>query len=106
MGTRLMLERTVGEAPEDKPFALHSCHNPPCFNYRHLRWGSFAENQRDRVENGTDMRGEKCPRAKLKTEEVLRIREDPRQAISIANDYGVSDRTIYSIKNRNTWAWL
>lgn len=44
---RLVLMASAGEPPPDKPMALHSCHNPPCCNAKHLRWGSAKDNTRD-----------------------------------------------------------
>jgi len=44
------LLRKTGFRPKDKPNALHKpiiCHNPSCFNYRHLYWGDQKENMRD-----------------------------------------------------------
>ena len=45
-------EMSHGPAPNGKPFALHSCDNPPCVNPRHLAWGDNSENQRQSVERG------------------------------------------------------
>ncbi len=39
-----------GEPPEDKPFILHHCDNPPCTELEHLYAGDAADNQRDCVE--------------------------------------------------------
>ena len=63
-----------GDAPDDKPHALHSCHNTSCFNYRHLRWGSREENMRDKIKDGTHLVGESLPASKLTTEAVQYIR--------------------------------
>jgi len=49
---RLALYEKSGPAPTDKPFALHSCDNPPCCNPAHLRWGSQADNNADKLSRG------------------------------------------------------
>jgi hypothetical protein len=103
---RLALIKTAGEPPEDKPYALHSCHNRICFNPRHLRWGDNTENQADRIKDGTSDRGENCYRSKLTEEQVLSIRKDNRTNIEIANDYGVGRQTIYKIKIGKSWVCL
>ena len=46
---RAALELAEGHAPADKTLALHSCHNPPCCNPSHLRWGSNQDNRNDRA---------------------------------------------------------
>lgn len=107
--SRLALERGVGPAPEGKPYALHKpevCHNPACFNYRHLYWGSDMDNAADRTADGTENRGEKQGRSKLTGEQVRAIREDGRPQQLIAEDYGVNNAHISMIKSRKRWSWL
>lgn len=41
-----------GPPPEDKPWALHTCDNPPCVLSAHLYWGSAKDNSRDMVGRG------------------------------------------------------
>jgi hypothetical protein len=50
---RWALLLTVGPPPDDEhKNALHSCHNPPCVNPYHLRWGTTQENIDDRQQHG------------------------------------------------------
>ncbi len=103
---RLALMLVVGEGPEDKPLALHKpaiCHNPNCFNPRHLYWGSYKDNNADTILDGTSTRGERSGASKLTEAQVLEIRTDTRVHRVIAEQYGVSDRTVSFIKNRKIW---
>ena len=103
------LERRVGKAPNGKPFALHKpliCHNPSCFNYRHLYWGTQLDNMSDAMIDGTTVRGEKSTFSKLKESDVLSIRKDNRTARVIAEEYPVSWRTIYHVKSGKSWSHL
>ena len=57
-GGRMVLTHRVsfilggGEFTPDRPFCLHSCHDPGCNNTRHLRAGSQKENMADCVAAG------------------------------------------------------
>ena len=42
-----------GRPPTKRHQAAHSCNNPPCCNWRHLRWATPKENQHDRIAAGT-----------------------------------------------------
>lgn len=95
--------------PEGRQEAAHApgvCHNRLCCNPRHLRWATPAENNADKVIDGTHHRGERHGNAKLTEVEVLAIRADDRTQRAIAADYGVSEGTVNHIKRRATWGWL
>lgn len=103
---RMALERHVGAAPEDKPYALHSCRNRNCLNYRHLRWGTPQENQDDMIKDGTSLRGKLNPNNKLTPEQALAIRQDVRSTRAIAKSYSIAQATVCDIKSKRSWAWL
>lgn len=103
---RLALILTVGNPPEDKPLALHTCCNPSCVNPAHLRWGNAQENADDRINDGNSFKGEVHWNSRLAREDVIRIYEAKGSQQEIANRFGVSRPTVSDIKNRYTWAWL
>ena len=53
---------------------LHSCDNPSCVNWEHLREGSQLDNRQDCVSKGRTARGERHPRCKLTDEQVVEMR--------------------------------
>lgn len=91
---------------------FHACHSPgichkrSCINPRHLRWATKADNEADKVIDGTSNRGERQGRSKLTELDVLAIREDGRKLSEIASDYGISIMTVSEIRRRITWTWL
>lgn len=76
----------------------HSCDNPPCINPEHLFLGTHAENMWDMH------RKQRNGNSKLDFEKACEIRatqgKTPEQ---IAEDYGVSRRTISAILQGKTW---
>lgn len=86
----------------------HKCLNKHCVNPDHLETGTLAENQADRVRDGTDARGEKHPASVLTQDQVIQIRVlaeigADRRHKTLADMFGVDRRTITQIINRTRW---
>ena len=81
-----------GEIPEGRQIC-HLCHNRKCIEITHLYLGDQASNMRDRNLAGRQ-------RKKLTEEQVREIRSDPRATAEIAVQYGISTRSVNSIKSR------
>jgi hypothetical protein len=62
------------------------------------------ENQRQRVLDGTDNRGEQHGNSKLTEEQVRAIRIDTRTQRVIAEEYGVGQSLISDVKTRKKWS--
>jgi hypothetical protein len=71
-----------------------------------LAWGSWYENFEDRKRHGTEVKGVDVNTAKLKEQDVLKIRASNESNRSLAKRYGVSPTHIGYIKKRKSWAWL
>ncbi len=70
-----------------------------------LRWGTYAENMRDRIRHGTIRNGERCHFTKLSDDQVIEIRNrlDNREKPKvIAEQFSVSRGAISSIKTGRT----
>ena len=89
----------------DRPehHAAHSCRNRSCMNHRHLRWATPSENQRDRLRDGTDSRGEKSPHAKLTSDAVRLIRASDDSRSALAARFGVSESVIQRVRSGKKW---
>lgn len=108
---RLALQIITG-IPGEGLEAIHgSCHNPACMNVLggHVRWGTHAENMRDRQRDGTGNRGSDHGMAKLTELGVRKIHELRDQGLSqqrIADYVGVSRGQVQRILARKQWGWL
>lgn len=75
----------------------HTCDNPKCCNWRHLRHGTQLENVED-----MDLKGRRRPPGsyarKLTPEQVAAIIADPRPHRVIAREYGISDTHVGALK--------
>lgn len=94
-GKEYSAHRTVYELHREKiPDGLeldHLCRNPPCVNPDHLEPVTHAVNIR------------RSPLAKLTQEQVDEIRESDEHARKLAERFGVTTSTIYSILARTSW---
>lgn len=91
-----------------RQFALHACDNPPCCNPAHLRWGSPADNVRDRDERRRHKpcAGQKHGMSKLTEAQAIEIMASRERTIVLAARYNVNRDTITNIKSGRTWGHL
>lgn len=106
---RLSCEMTYGPAPFPKAEAAHSCRNRHCFNPRHLRWATPAENNADKLRDGTHNRGSRQGQSRLTEDDVRLIRyqvaKGTKQSVFVKH-FGVDPTTISRVVLRKNWAWL
>lgn len=84
--------------PSPNHEATHACNVRACMNYRHLRWGTRADNERDKIGAGTSNRGARNGMAKLTSEQVAAIRAMPGSQRVIAAAFGISQQHVSSIR--------
>lgn len=88
---------------------LHKCDNPGCCNPDHLFTGTQADNMRDKVEKGRQLKGESHRLSKLTEKQVIEIRQAPRfigSGIALAEKYGMSKQQISAIRTGRFWSYL
>lgn len=85
----------------------HTCPNKHCVNPAHLYWGTPQDNSNDSIKFGTQVFGERCPRAKLTEIQVKEIRAKyPNGNITqrqLSIEYGVNTSAINNILNGRRW---
>lgn len=97
-----------GEIPKGL-WILHHCDNPSCSNPDHLYIGNAKDNRKDCIyRNRANVpKGEKHPGAKLKTEDIIKIRkllsEGNLLHREIAEKFNISKSIISSIKRNIAW---
>lgn len=87
----------------------HSCDNKLCVNPGHLWLGTQKENIQDMCRKGRSLVGEKNPMAKIKKEDVLRIRQMYLEGChqrDIASFFGLNQSSVSQIILKKRWAWL
>jgi DNA-binding transcriptional regulator YiaG len=105
---RVVCTLAHGEPPTPQHTNVaHSCRNRHCVNPRHLRHATPAENQADRVRDGTDCRGETHGVSKLLSEQVVEIRrlrvEDKISIAELSQRYGIGESEISAIAHGRIW---
>lgn len=96
--------------PENKPQVNHINGIKDDNRVDNLEWCTQSENQKHAFRLGLNkpnlINGENHGRAKLKEEQVLKIRGDSRKLVEIAKEYNVTPKAIAYIKNRTNWKHL
>lgn len=87
----------------DGLWVLHRCDNRACVNPGHLFLGSLQDNTDDKCRKGRQARGARQGRSKLTSKQVIAIRADPRNGLTMAAEYGVSTALISAIRTGKVW---
>jgi hypothetical protein len=101
-----------GEIPKGI-YVCHHCDNRKCLAPEHLFLGTAKENMQDAKVKGRlehvklhASKGEKNGSAKLKEEDVIKIRKEiaeGKRCAVIAREYELSSTVIYKIRDRESW---
>lgn len=109
---RLVCSWVYGPAESSQQYVLHSCDNRLCFNPRHLRWGSHADNQTEKLQRGraSGPKGGQNPKSKLTEATVQEVFDKYASGgwthRTLAREYGVNPTTITRMLNRKNWKWV
>ena len=102
---RYVCIRKHGPPPFKGAETCHRCATKRCINWRHVRWGTSAENAADRILHGTLSRGEDQWFAKLTESDVRAIRAAPDSVshAELGRQYSVTPENIQAVRARKTW---
>jgi hypothetical protein len=102
---RISFEEHAGRKPVG--IVRHTCDNRACYNPDHLIEGTKKQNSEDMVLRDRHVRGENHHASKLKSSQVLAIREaleGGARKVDLAREYEVSETTIRQIGKRDRWS--
>lgn len=105
---RIVCKQKHGAAPVDKPLAVHECGNgdEACVNDRHIRWGTYIENQEHRIGHGTSNRGKGGILTEAQARSIKGRLAAGERCADLAREFGVNFVTVHDIQQRRSWAWL
>lgn len=96
-----------GARPSPQHEVAHECRTPLCWAGEHLSWKTHAENEADKVRDGTKISGEDHYAAKLTAAQVREIRARYARGgvtqTALAQEYDVSQSTISLIVLDKAW---
>jgi len=107
----LVAEAFIGPRPAGMDCA-HLDGNPHNNAASNLRWVTRKENESHKVEHGTRLHGERCPKSVLTEDQVREIRaiyetDPPRgTGVRLAEKYGVRRAAISAVKHGRNWSHL
>jgi hypothetical protein len=87
---------------------LHKCDTPPCVRPDHLFLGTDLDNaqDRDKKKRRKPLQGELHGAAKLKSEDIIAIRQSTASAKDIARQFGIDRNYVYKIIKRKHWTHI
>lgn len=91
------------ERPTKGKVVRHICGNAVCVNPHHLVVGTVSQNVQDSLDHGTFKIGQEHPAAKLTVEAVIYARSSNKTYEALAEELGVSYRTLYNARTGKTW---
>lgn len=104
---RFALEITSGPPPFDGAMSLHSCHNPPCCNPNHLRWGTALDNHDDKTIRFGPLVGENSNRTMIDQEtadKILKMRVDGLKIGEISEELSLPYTLVENIYVGRAWS--
>lgn len=105
--SRLVCTAFHGDAPIDKPYALHRDDNKNNNTADNVYWGDCKQNGLDYQNSPNIVSGEKCTHAVLNWDKVRAIRAEYnpklRNMAILARKYGISAPNVNSIVKNKTW---
>ena len=104
---RLVLEAFVGPRPEGMA-CRHLDGDRANNRVENLAWGTYSENERDKLRHGTWLMGEAI-NARLTEAEVLEIRRlagEGARFVDLAPVFGVTRQNVAAIVRRRSWRHL
>lgn len=102
---RLVLEAFAGERPPGQ-VARHGPNGKLDASADELCWGTYVQNETDKLRDGTDQRGERNHMAKLTESDVREIRRLAAAGAlkyRIAEQYGLCKSAVGQIVRRKSW---
>lgn len=104
---RYVCKAVHGAPPAGDIEAAHSCGNGHlgCIHPKHIRWATPVENTADSIAHGTHVEGERSGMAKLTADAAREIvaQKGLKTTAELANQFGVSARTIRNVQRGDTW---
>ena len=89
---------------------MHLCDNRLCCNPAHLRLGTIAENNRDMVMKGRQVKGEDNGKSKLTRDSVIQMRSDYYDGKltyeNLADNFDVCKSTVRNVVTGKSWKHL
>lgn len=85
---------------------MHTCDNTHCVNPRHLKLGSHADNQFDKVRKQRQARGERQGHSKLNAGQIIEIRRQFDSGVltrTIARQFSITQNYVYAVGLRRCW---